>query len=533
MCDPPCVESPRLFSPAIAIAIAIAIGCQSAPAPAPTSLTPHPANTAASAELASPTKHVRRPAVAGSFYPRDPDDLTRVVDDLLADAPRPKVKGGPIRALLSPHAGIGYSGRVAARAFKLVQGEARRRVIVLGPAHQIAVSGAAVEDFTHYRTPLGDIPLDRAAITALRAKGTLGEHDGAGAGEHSIEVVLPFLQRALAPGWTLVPVLVGTIDAEEARTIADALRPFADEHTLVVASGDLTHYGSDYGYLPFPRTPALPAKIAALDRGFYARLLDLDPPGIAEYRDKTGINACAYGPSLVLASLLSPDARPALVAYETSGGNTGSFRTSVSYAALRFAGPRAPADAKDALSRRAMKALFDLTLQALDRGVRTASPVDPDAIRGSTPLEARLEENGASFVTLTKRGDLRGCVGTVTPRGPLWRSVIDNAVAAARHDTRFPPVKPGELASIGVEVSVLSPLRVIASPAQIRLGTDGVFLEKGLRSAAFLPEVATEEGWDLPTLIAELAQKGDMPAHAWQDGARLSTFITQTFAADR
>ena len=113
------------------------------------------------------------------------------------------------------------ASRVAARAFKVVQGEARRRVIVIGPAHHIAFSGAAVENYTHYRTPLGDIPVDVAAVAALRAKVGLGEHDGAGAGEHSIEMVLPFLQRALAPGFLLVPVLVGSIDPVDA-LIVDA-----------------------------------------------------------------------------------------------------------------------------------------------------------------------------------------------------------------------------------------------------------------------------------------------------------------------
>ncbi len=515
----------------LVVALVLAAGCRGAPtlAPAETMSTARAPVALAATLPASPT-HVRRPAVAGSWYPRDPEELAQTIDRLLRDAPKAKVKGGPVRALVAPHAGYAFSGEVAARAFKLVQGEARRRVIVLGPAHNFAISGAAVEDFTHYRTPLGDVPLDVDAIAALRAQGTLGEHDGVGQGEHSIEMQLPFLQRALEPGWTLLPVLVGAIDPEGARALAEALRPFADERTLVIASGDLTHYGDAYGYYPFPASPALPGKIAALDRGLYERVLDLDPEGIAVYREKTSINACGYGPFLVLSSMLSPDARPLLVRYETSGAYTGDWKSSVSYAALSFSGPRPPVDAGQALPRRDMGALVDLAIRALDRGVRSSGPVDPEAVRGSTRLSARLEQDGASFVTLTAKGELRGCIGTLAPEKALWRSVVENAVAAARNDTRFAKVAPAELAELEVEVSALGPLRVIASPAEIRLGADGVLMQKGLRSAVFLPEVATEQGWNLSTLLDELAAKGSMGRGAWKDGAKLSVFVTQTLA---
>jgi hypothetical protein len=513
-----------------AAALGLCLGCGGAPPARPVS-SPAPAPGDAPA-AATPTRppHVRRAAVAGSWYPRDPGALARIIDDLLDAAPKAKVAGGPVRALVSPHAGYNYSGAVAARAFKLVQGEARRRVIVIGPAHHVAFSGAAVEDFTHYRTPLGDVPLDLEAVAALRAQGSLGEHDGAGAGEHSIEMVLPFLQRALAPGFLLVPVLVGSIDPAGARALAEALRPFADERTLVVASGDLTHYGESYDYVPFPRSPSLPMQIAALDRGFYERLLDLDPEGLAAYREKTSIDACGYGPFLVLASLLSPDAHSALVRYETSGESTGDWQSSVSYVSASFAGPRAPVDAGEALPRQDMKALLDLAIRALDRGVRAGGAVDPDAVRGSMRLGTRLEQDGASFVTLTERGELRGCIGNLTPREPLFRSVIDNAVAAALHDPRFAPVQPVELAGLEVEVSVLGPLRPVASPSAIRLGVDGVRMEKGLRSAVFLPEVAVKQGWTVPVLLDELAAKGQMARGAWREGARLSVFVTQTLS---
>jgi AmmeMemoRadiSam system protein B len=183
---------------------------------------------------------IRAPAVAGSFYPDDAAELSGMVDRLLAEAAPPSV---PFRvaAVIAPHAGYGYSGPVAASAFASLRqaGPAARRVVVIGPSHHLAFRGLALPRRQPFRTPLGDVPLDREAVTALAALPHVVLDDEPHLTEHAIEVELPFLQRLLGD-FTLVPLVVGTATAVE---VAQVLEQVWDpETTLVVASSDLSHY---------------------------------------------------------------------------------------------------------------------------------------------------------------------------------------------------------------------------------------------------------------------------------------------------
>ncbi len=138
-----------------------------------------------------------------------------------------------------------------------------------------------------------------------------------------------------------------------------------------------------------------------------------------------------------------------------------------------------------------------------------------------TPL---LKTTMATFVTLKIRGELRGCIGSLAPVDPLYRSVHDNAINAALRDPRFTPVRPEELARIEVDVSVLSPIRDIGSIAGFKLGQQGIILEKGRHRAVYLPEVATEQGWTVEETLSSLSMKAGLPPDAWREGARFKVF---------
>jgi AmmeMemoRadiSam system protein B len=179
---------------------------------------------------------VRPPAVAGAFYQRDPSALRDAVDRLLGEVPRDDGADVP-RALIAPHAGYVYSGPIAASAFCRVAGAGFTRVVVVGPSHFVPFRGIAAPRVLAFATPLGEVPLDREALTDLP-----GVHraDEPHQREHAIEVELPFLQRVLPGGFALVPLVVG--DATEAE-VAEALAPFADDPaTLIVVSSDLSHF---------------------------------------------------------------------------------------------------------------------------------------------------------------------------------------------------------------------------------------------------------------------------------------------------
>jgi AmmeMemoRadiSam system protein B len=185
---------------------------------------------------------VRAPAVAGAFYPRGAAELAATVDALLAAAPPPAVVPA---AVVAPHAGYPYSGPVAATAYAALAARAAgiERVVLLGPAHQVPFAGLALPTVDAFRTPLGDVPVDRAARDRLAALPGVVIDDRPHAGEHSLEVHLPFLQRVLG-SFILVPIVVGRCDAP---TVARAIETVWDDSaTVVIVSSDLSHY-EDHG----------------------------------------------------------------------------------------------------------------------------------------------------------------------------------------------------------------------------------------------------------------------------------------------
>lgn len=181
---------------------------------------------------------VRKPAVAGVFYPADPESLHEEVRAFLSAVPQ----GGEIpKAIIVPHAGYVYSAPVAAAAYaRLAPARGRvKRVVLLGPSHRVAFHGLSVPSCESYETPFGRIELDHATIAALSALAQVVCLDAAHAHEHSLEVHLPFLQEVLGD-FSLVPLVVGDASAEEVAEVLE--RVWEDPGTLVVVSTDLSHY---------------------------------------------------------------------------------------------------------------------------------------------------------------------------------------------------------------------------------------------------------------------------------------------------
>ncbi|HKQ63320.1 MAG TPA: AmmeMemoRadiSam system protein B [Candidatus Polarisedimenticolaceae bacterium] len=278
------------------------------------------------------------PTVAGRWYPSDPSELGREVDTLLARATLLEAPNGSVAALVAPHAGFMYSGAVAARGFALLRARQVARVLLIGPSHYAAYEGAAVPAASDYRTPLGAVPLDLDARGALAAVPSIRIDDGPFEPEHCLEAELPFLQRVLAPGFRLLPLLIGAgTTPSTTRAVAAALAPLITSDTLLVVSSDFTHFGARFGYQPFRGDVA--RRIEQLDRGAIDRVLEIDGPGFSAYVERTGATICGRLAIEVLLQLL-PAATPArLLAYDTSGRMTGDWTHTVSYASLAFERP--------------------------------------------------------------------------------------------------------------------------------------------------------------------------------------------------
>ncbi|HEY3355778.1 MAG TPA: AmmeMemoRadiSam system protein B [Polyangia bacterium] len=505
--------------------------------------TAAPPARAAAAPDARP--RVTRPAaVAGSWYEGEAAALARQVDGLFGRAAAAKEPGRKVVAIVSPHAGYRYSGAGAAAGYKLVAGRRYERVVVLGPSHHVPFQGVAVTGATHYETPLGAVPVDRAACDRLLAAGEpFRAVPGAERREHSVEMQLPMLQRALG-SFQLVPLVVGEMDAEGYRRAGRAIRALLGDGTLVVASSDFTHRGDGFGYDPFAALrgapDALREELRALDMGAVDLIRKVDRAGFTAYVDRTGATICGARPIGILLEALAGRAPPTeLLSYYTSADVVGSWSSSVSYVDLVFYGdgpyvapapasaPAAEAPAGQGLTQGEKQTLLKLARAALEAAVRSGAA--PAKAAAGLELTPRLEQTGGAFVTLKVAGELRGCIGTLAAHRPLWEDVIANAQNAALSDPRFSPVRPDELRAIDLEISVLTRPREVPRAEDIVIGRHGMILEKQGRRATFLPQVAPEQGWDRDTTLAHLARKAGLAPDAWRSGARFWVYEAIVF----
>jgi len=462
------------------------------------------------------------------WYAAEPNTLARQIDGFFQKA---DVKpSDDVIALISPHAGYAYSGQTAAFGVKAAKTK-YSRVIVIGPTHQIYMPNIlSVPRVTHYQTPLGEIPLDVAFIDKLLQHPIFRDIPQAYQTEHSVLIELPLLQYRLG-NFNLVPIVAGQCSPQTVQQAASILKALVDKDTLVVASSDFTHYGPNYDYVPFDQN--IPDELKKLDMGAYDYISKLDGAGFLNYCDRAGATICGRVPIAILLSMPAPQTEPELLKYTTSGELTGDFTNSVSYLSVAFHGvwqkqiAPEPNQISGSLTNQDKQNLLLLARRTIDfylENHRLPSAEDLDV-----PVTDAIKVSRAAFVTLTKNSELRGCIGDVFPRQPLYESVIANAINAAVNDWRFPPVAKDELAKIKIEISVLTVPAPIGSYNQIRLGTDGVVLKKAGRSALFLPQVATEQKWTLEETLTHLSLKAGLSADAWKQDAGFLTFQAEVF----
>ena len=472
--------------------------------------------------------------IAGSWYPANSGALQNELTGYFAAA-KPEPLTNNICALILPHAGYQYSGTVAAHGAKLVQGQKFSRVIVMGPSHHVYLqNGIAVPPVaSHLATPLGEIPLDTETLAALR-KQSFVNTTAFGHGEHSVEMELPLLQMALGD-FKLVPIVVGQLDEPATRQIAAILQNLVDEKTLVVVSSDFTHYGPNYGYLPFQTNVA--ANLRKLDMGAYETIAAKDLSAFRGYCEKTGATICGHDPIGILLAMLPPSVVAHLVNYDTSGRITGDFGNSVSYLCAAFTGqwkrgqPVAAVPTETVLSNAEKNSLLKLARGMIEEQLKNDKRAKPEDF-GITVTPAMKKVMGV-FVTLKKNDDLRGCIGEIFPRRPLVEAVMEQALNAAFGDPRFAPVVAAELPRIHVEISALTPPVPVNSWHDIVIGKHGMVLSKNGRSAVFLPQVAPEQGWDIATTLTHLSMKAGLSAEAWKEGAEYLVFEAIVFHEDK
>jgi hypothetical protein len=491
--------------------------------------------------------YVRPPAVAGAFYPAAPAELAKTLADFFHRAPKPRLASKPL-AIIAPHAGYVYSGQIAAAAYKLLEGENYHTVVVISPSHAALFDAVVAFDGRAYSTPLGEVPINKAFSAKLAAACDVvelsgrGHLKGPGRSEHALEVQLPFLQLTLGK-FDLVALVMGDQDPGTCARLGEALAEVIgqDDGVLIVASSDLSHFHSS-------------SKASRFDSLARRDIETLDYHSLAENLATHKTEACGGGPiiaAMIAATRLGADSVE-ITGFGDSGDASGDKSNVVGYlSAVIYRGegtigdspektyeleiepdsgdtPASPGDSgntQSSLTESERHLLLSLARKSVDTYF---SGLEPDlAVADCSPA---LSQPRGAFVTLHKRGELRGCIGTFHPDGPLYRVVAQMARQAAFSDYRFRPVTNRELDTLDIEISVLTPMKRICDPNQVAVGRDGLYIKRGICAGVLLPQVPVEQGWDREQFLDHTCLKAGLPAGAWKEkNTELYVFQAEVF----
>ena len=490
--------------------------------------------TAACQANKGPDSDVREPAVAGKFYSDSAARLKLAIEKFLQDAVPVKVKK-PV-AIIVPHAGYIYSGQICADGFKQVSNQKYDVIVILGTNHTSAsFQKISLYPGDGFRTPLGTVPVDKNVISLLKkadpADCTLDKslHES----EHSVEVMVPFIQ-VIFPKAKIVPIVVASQDMQTLTRFGEALaKVLKNKQALIVASSDLSHYPDAADATIVDRETL--ASIAKLDSAAFRATVQV-------HRDKNipnlGTSACGEAPIMAaMAAARSLGAiRGEVVSYANSGDlSIGDRSRVVGYGAVVLtaeiedknisvsAQPTSAASSAP-LTPSDKKALLAFARETLSRLFLT------DTVPLARGFNANVQQPRGVFVTLKKKGELRGCIGRIIGDEPLGKLVGTMAIQAAFNDSRFHRLTVDELNDIEIEISVLTPMKQVGGAADVVVGRDGVLLRKDDHSAVFLPQVATEQRWNREELLDNLCRKAGLTAGSWKSGAQLSTFQAVVFS---
>jgi AmmeMemoRadiSam system protein B/AmmeMemoRadiSam system protein A len=473
---------------------------------------------------------IRPAAVSGKFYPSDPQKLKLAVEDFLNDSAEIPMEK-PV-ALIVPHAGYIYAGQICADAYRQVMGRSYDVIVILGTNHTTGgFSGVSVGDYAAFRTPLGDVSVDREITSALLAASEdCNQNRLVHTAEHSIEVQLPFVQT-LFPKARIVPAIVHPADYEMCvrfgQVLANVLK---NRQALIVISSDLSHYPNHENAIK-------------ADRRTLEAITMLDPaqiPPLMRNLSLPGLETRACGEAAILAGMTAAKAlgatRAVVAGYANSGDvPIGDSSKTVGYGAVVLTAGNAPSDT-EALNRpepppeatplrdSEKSILLKFARETIRRYLTTQT------VPLARNFPARLSYLQGVFVTLRKDEQLRGCIGHMQPDSELGKTVGAMALEAAFNDPRFPPVQLKELNNLEIEISVLTPMKPIAGPGDIVIGRDGILMSKSGTSAVFLPQVAVENSWDRDETLDNLCKKAGLSGGCWKSGARFQVFQAEVFS---
>ncbi|HUX97740.1 MAG TPA: AmmeMemoRadiSam system protein B [Bacteroidales bacterium] len=458
----------------------------------------------------------RQPVAAGSFYPAGKDALTRDISRLFEECKKNDEKID-IRAIISPHAGYVFSGRIAASAFSSVNKEKKiKNVFVIGSSHVMAFDGASIYNVGDFVTPLGKMPVNREIADKLKSENKVFDFPtNAHLQEHSIEVQVPFIQYYFTSKPSMVPIIIGTTNEVSIKKIADALRPYFTDENLFVISSDFSHYPS--------YTDAVKA-----DNATAAGLMSGDPQTFlkslrensSKHIDGLATSMCGWTSGLTLLYLSEVDEslKYKILDYCNSGDSDyGDKDRVVGYNAIALY--KKEMAGSFSFNESEKKQLFEIARMSINVRLNDNRRIELD----SKKMPEKLKMHYGAFVTIKIDGNLRGCIGRFISSDPLYEVVRASAFSSAFEDPRFTPLTKEEYAKSEIEITVLGPLRKISDPDEIVLGKHGIYIKKDFRSGTMLPQVAIEQGWNVEQFLGYTSR--DKASIGWDGWKTAELFV--------
>lgn len=447
---------------------------------------------------------IRKAVRAGQFYEKKAEILSQQIDQFLENVKKRPSPGEEILALIAPHAGYVYSGQVAAYAYRLIQGKDYESVVIIAPSHYHGFKGCSIYTQGGYETPLGTAEIDEFLAAEISKASGFTYIPKAHQMEHSVEVQIPFIQKTL-PQAKIVPIIMGYPTRKTIIRLADALiEVLPGKNAMIIASTDMSHF------YPKRRANDTDSKTISLIKSF-------ETSALLKKLEKGENIMCGGGP--VVSSLLYAqergEAKVEILRYSDSSQLGGESQVVGYLAAAIYSKKPAP---KFSLSQEEKAELLGLARSAINQFIR-----EEKIINYNTENLNFLAKKGA-FVTIKKKGFLRGCIGFIEPVLPLYQTVIQTSVYAACRDQRFPPVSADELDDLEIEISVLSPLKKIHDPGLVRVGKHGLVISKGNKKGLLLPQVPVENNWSRETFLQQACLKAGLPPNTWKSEADIYIF---------
>jgi len=484
---------------------------------------------------------VKKADLAGTWYPYTKSELSSVLDGYLSQA-RVGPINGDVKAIVVPHAGLIYSGPIAAYSYRAIQEKKYTTVLLLGFCHRKYFDGISVYKEGYFETPLGLLEVDsQLASEIISHNKKIVFYPEAFKDENSIELELPFIKKVL-PNSKIVPIVFGTSNFSYCQMLADVLAEVLSkrEDILLVVSTDMSHFH------PYDEAKRIDLASIELLKNFRATEI---------YEKSTNGEQlfCGYMPitTVLLACEKIGIDKIVILKYANSGDVTGDKKRVVGYVSVaiykaksqtanrKLLQPEANPPLAETVNRKPLqpeadppsaettnrnkeakmlndvqrKRLLEIARDTIKTYLETGKVLK---IKEDDPL---FNKEMGAFVTLHKKGELRGCIGNIVGRGPLYLTVRDMAIESATGDPRFPPVTLDELKDIDIEISVLSELEKVTDVEEIEMGVHGVLIRKGFASGVFLPQVATETGWSREEFLTNLCvHKAGLLPDAWKRG---------------